>query len=84
MTKFKTAIALGVLAIPALALAHPTDVPFESRGECETAMARANHDDGAIKVANGEFDNFGDSNRWMHASFHCERIGDVWFIVREG
>lgn len=46
-------------------------------------MAQANHDDGVIKVETGEFENLGESNRWMHSTFRCEAIGDVWFIVRE-
>jgi hypothetical protein len=83
MTMLKAAIALGALAIPVMTFAHPLDTPFASRGECESALAQANHDDGAVKVENGEFEDFGESNRWMHDTFHCERIGQAWFIVRE-
>ena len=83
MTKFKAAIVFGALTIPTMALAHPTDVPFASHGRCEVALAQANHDDGVIKVETGEFENLGESNRWMHSTFRCEAIGDVWFIVRE-
>lgn len=82
MMILKAAIVLGVLTIPAVTLAHPLGAPFERRGDCEAALAKANHNDGAVKVESGEFENFGESNEWMHDRFSCERVGDSWYIVR--
>lgn len=78
---FKVATALGVLVVPAMALAHDRTTPHATRGACEAALAQANHNDGALKVESGEFENFGESNEWMHDTFRCERIGDDWYIV---
>lgn len=81
MMIFKAAAALGALAIPAMALAHDRVTAHETRGSCEAALAQANHNDGATKVEREEFENFGESNKWMHDTFRCERIGDYWYIV---
>lgn len=81
MMIFKAATALGALAIPVMALAHDRITPHATRGACEAALAQANHDDGAVKVESEEFENFGESNKWMHKTFRCERIGDNWYIV---
>lgn len=82
MTMFlKTAAALGLLAIPAMGLAHDRITPHPTRGSCEAALAQANHDDGALKVESGEFEDFGESNEWMHETFRCEQAGEDWYIV---
>jgi hypothetical protein len=81
MTIFKTAIALAALAFPAMALAHPLLTAYQSRGECEAALAQANRADGDRKVEAGEFENAGEATRWMHETFRCERIDTHWFIV---
>lgn len=82
MKKFKLAIALATVAIPAMTLAHPLGVPYNSRGECEAERAKNDHIHGAADIESGKFDNFGEANRWMHETFRCAFIDDHWFIVR--
>ena len=81
MKRSLLAVLVGGLLVCGSAVAHPTDTPFASRGECEAALAEANNDDGDFLLSIGEFDTRGDANKWFHDHFQCEQQGDAWYIV---
>lgn len=81
----KGAIVAGVLAIPAVALAHqPIWIAYATRGECEARLAKDNIFHSKDKVSTGEYDNNGEGMREMHAHFWCERNPDdgLWYMLR--
>jgi len=76
-------LALAALACASTATAHPTDVTFSSRGECEAAFADSSKSDRERLVELGIFDTFGAAQSTFRDMFRCERDydGDNWHIV---
>lgn len=72
----------GALAAAA-AVAHPTDVAYDSRGECEAAYAESSKEDRERLVANGIFPTIGAAQSTFRDRFVCEYDEDAkaWFIV---
>ena len=77
-----------VLAVSAavsgpVALAHPTDVPYASRGECERAAAESAKKDRERLVALGIFPTIGAAQSTFHEDWKCEYDDEAraWFIV---
>lgn len=66
--------------------AHPTDVPYDTRGECEAAYAEASKFDRERLVAQGVFDTRGEAQRTFNEIFRCEydEDEDAWYIVLVG
>lgn len=74
----------GLLAAAALATpgsAHDVGAEFDSRGQCEAALAQINVEDAEFLVSIGEFDTYGDAMRWFHDVFRCDRQGERWVLV---
>lgn len=83
MRKMILGAALAGLALGPAALAHPTGVRYESRGECEAAFAEASKEDRERLVELGVFDTRGQAQRTFNEIFACEydETEDAWFIV---
>ena len=83
MKKTVLATALAALAIAGTAAAHPTDIPYETRGECERAYAEFNKLDRERLVALGIFETRGAAQRTFRDLFACEydEDEDLWYIV---
>lgn len=83
MRKVIFAAALATLVFGPAALAHPTGVRYETRGECEAAFAEASKDDRDRLVELGVFDTRGQAQRTFNEIFACEydETEDAWFIV---
>ena len=80
----KTALAvLLAAAIGSAATAHPTDVPFQTRGDCESAYAASSKLDRERLVALGIVDTQGAAQKTFNETFRCEydEEEDAWFIV---
>ena len=75
------AFATGGLSAPVTA--HPTDVPYASRGECEVAYADASKFDRQRLVDLGIFDTYGAAQSTFRDLFRCEYNPDedAWYIV---
>ena len=65
------------------AAAHPTDVAYGSRGECEAAYAQASKFDRERLTELGIFPTPGSAQRTFRDRFVCEydEDADAWFIV---
>ena len=65
------------------AMAHPTDVPYATRGECEQASAVSAKQDRERLVALGIFPTIGAAQSTFHEDRRCEydEEEDAWFIV---
>ena len=65
------------------AIAHPTDVPYATRGECEQASAESAKQDRERLVALGIFPTIGAAQSTFHEDWRCEydEEEDAWFIV---
>ena len=65
------------------AIAHPTDEAYASRGECESAYAKASKLDRERLVEVGIFPTPGAAQRTFRDRFVCEYDEDAeaWFIV---
>jgi len=77
---------LAVLLVSALggaATAHPTDVPYETRGECERAYAESSKLDRERLLALGLVDSKGAAQKTFNETFRCEYDADedAWYIV---
>lgn len=72
--------------VPAPVLAHPTDVAYASRGECEAAFAAASKEDRDFLVGIGVHENNGDFQKGIHDLFECEYVEEAgaWYIVYIG
>jgi hypothetical protein len=81
----KSLFGLGVLVlVSAGALsAHPTDIPYDTRGECEAAYAQFSKLDRERLVEMGIFDTNGEAQRTFNEIFACEYDEelDAWFIA---
>jgi hypothetical protein len=77
------AIALGM---PNAVVAHPTDVAYQTRGECEAAYAAASKFDRDRLVSLHVFDSKGAAQRTFNELFECQYDEDeqAWFIVLIG
>jgi hypothetical protein len=71
------------LAVGTAVIAHPTDVYFASRGECEAAYAQQNQTDRAMLVEFGIAQTTGEAMRDIHNRFDCEYDDEVgaWHFV---
>jgi hypothetical protein len=75
--------ALILSFIGSAAAAHPTDIPYQTRGECERAYAASSKLDRERLVAIGVVDNNGAAQKTFNETFRCEydEEEDAWFIV---
>jgi hypothetical protein len=78
--------AAGVMMPAGSAIAHPTGIPFATRGACEVAYEQASKDDRDMLVALGIFDTKGAAQMTFNNLFECEydSTQDAWFIVYIG
>ena len=78
----RIAILLGLAAASA-AVAHPTEIPYDNRGECEAAYAESSKADRERLVQDGNFPTIGAAQRTFRDRFVCEYDEDAeaWFIV---
>jgi pyruvate-formate lyase len=78
--------AVATTATPLPVAAHPTDIPFATRGECEAAYAAASKDDRDALVSAGIFKNTGQFQKGVRDLFQCEYIEEeqAWYIVYIG
>jgi hypothetical protein len=83
MKKTILTAAIATLVAAGTAAAHPTDVAYETRGECERAYAEANKLDRERLVALGIFETNGAAQRTFRELFACEydEDDDLWYIV---
>ena len=83
MKKMLLTAAVAILPMSGPATAHPTGVPYETRGECERAYAESSKADRDRLVALGVFDSPGEAQRTFNEIFACEydEAEDAWFIV---
>ena len=77
------ALATGGLSLTGYAAAHPTDIPYDTRGECEAAYAEASKFDRERLVADGVFPTPGAAQKTFNEIFACEydEYEDAWYIV---
>lgn len=75
--------ASGLVFVASAASAHPTGVPFQSRGDCEVTYEQSSKLDRERLVSLGIFDTYGAAQRTFNDLFACEYDPalDVWFIV---
>ena len=78
--------AIATFAFAGAAAAHPTDIPYETRGECQAAYAEASKFDRERLVELGIFDTNGQAQRTFRDIFACEydEEEDLWYIVLLG
>ncbi|MXO50858.1 hypothetical protein GRI42_06005 [Erythrobacter gaetbuli] len=74
----------AVAAIASQAAAHPTGIPYETRGECEAAYAEFSKLD--RERLSGLGFTPGDAQKTFRDMFLCiyDQQADKWFIVRVG
>ena len=84
MKKLMTAALAAGLSVSGIALAHPTTIPYDTRGECEAAYAEFSKFDRERLVEMGVFDSLGEAQRTFNEIFRCEydESLDLWFIER--
>jgi hypothetical protein len=79
--------AIAALGIAGAAVAHPINVPFETRGECEVAFAKSSKLDRERLVDDlGVFETYGKAQRTFKDIFACEydENQQAWYIVFTG
>ncbi|HZC37311.1 MAG TPA: hypothetical protein VE221_01405 [Sphingomicrobium sp.] len=86
MKKLILLVAGTSLTTSGAAFAHPTDIPFPTRGACEAAYAAASKDDRDFLVSHGVFDNNGQFQMGVRDLFRCEYNEEeqAWYIVQIG
>ena len=80
----RTIICVTLAAgLAAQAPAHPTNIPFDTRGECEAVYAESSKLDRERLVELGVFPTNGAAQRTFNETFRCEYDEDLdaWFIV---
>ncbi len=80
-------IAVAAVLVPVgTATAHPTDIPYPTRGACEVAYEQASKDDRDFLVEIGVFDTIGAAQSTFKDLFQCQYDPeqDAWFIVYIG
>jgi len=80
------AAAAGAVMPVGTAVAHPTDIPYPTRGACEVAYEQASKNDRDWLVAAGIFDTIGAAQSTFKDLFQCQYDPDqdAWFIVYIG
>jgi hypothetical protein len=75
--------ALLTLTVGTAVSAHPTDIPFQTRGDCESAYAASSKLDRERLLALGLVPNQGAAQKTFNETFRCEYDAeeDAWFIV---
>lgn len=83
MKKLMIAVAATAVTAASVAVAHPTDIAFDTRGECEAAYAASSKLDRQRLVDLGYFDTKGAAQKTFNETFRCEydEEEDAWFIV---
>ena len=84
MKKLNLVFGIAALASAGSVLAHPTDIAFETRGECEAAYAESSKLDRERLVDElGFFETYGAAQRTFKERFSCEysEEDDAWYIV---
>lgn len=83
MNKLKIAAALLVTLAAGVASAHPINVPYDTRGDCEVAYANSSKLDRERLVALGVFETKGAAQSVFRDIFKCEydEEEDAWFVV---
>ena len=83
MTKLYLLLAPVALGLASFAAAHPTDIAYDTRGECEAAYAEASKFDRERLVQLGVFESRGAAQRTFNELFACEydETEEAWFIV---
>ncbi|QNM82570.1 hypothetical protein H8M03_11270 [Sphingomonas sabuli] len=78
-----TILLLGATVGLSSAIAHPTGVAYETRGECERAAAASAKQDRERLVGAGIFPTVGAAQSTFHDDWRCEYDAeeDAWFIV---
>lgn len=82
MKKTALAILAGLLVVPTVALSHPVDETYDTRGECERAFAESSKLDRERLVQNGNFPTIGAAQSTFQTLFTCEYDPDedVWYM----
>lgn len=80
------AAAASAVMSAGTAVAHPTGIPYPTRGACEVAYEEASKDDRDFLVAMGIFDTIGAAQSTFRDLFECQYDPeeDAWFIVYIG
>ncbi|HEX6881062.1 MAG TPA: hypothetical protein VF135_11905 [Terriglobales bacterium] len=84
MKKLQIGLLMTSLIAANAATAHPTNVPFETRGECEAAYAESSKLDRERLVDQlGIFETYGAAQRTFNETFQCQYDEEeqTWFIV---
>lgn len=83
MKKLLFLLPAATIGFAGLAVAHPTAVPYDTRGECEAAYAESSKDDRERLVELGNFPTQGAAQRTFNDIFACEYDAedDKWYIV---
>lgn len=83
MRSLVVSIAAVAFAATSAAVAHPTDIAFETLGKCEAAYAESSKLDRERLVALGFVENNGAAQKTFNETFRCEydEEEDAWFIV---
>lgn len=81
----KLTILATVLAVTVAGAvsAHPTTIPFDTRGDCEVAYAASSKLDRERLLNGGIVENQGAAQKTFNETFRCEYDEDLdaWFIV---
>ena len=84
MKTLKMSIFAAPLIVGSAAIAHPTNVRFETRGDCEAAYAESSKLDRQRLVDQlGIFGSYGAAQRTFNETFQCQYDEEeqAWFIV---
>jgi hypothetical protein len=83
MKKLILLVAGASVGQTSVAYAHPTDVPFATRGQCEVAYETSSKLDRERLVGLGIFDTYGAAQSTFRDLFQCEYNPDedAWYIV---
>ncbi len=83
MNKLTVMIATAVSAATGTASAHPGNIPYETRGDCEAAYAASSKLDRERLVDLGFVENNGAAQKTFNETFRCEydEEEDAWYIV---
>lgn len=75
--------SIATVLLSGTAFAHPSDVPYETRGQCEAAYAESSKIDRERLLASGRVENQGAAQRTFNETFRCEYYEDqgAWFIT---
>ena len=76
-------VAFALAGLSGAAPAHPTEIPFDTRGDCESVYAESSKLDRERLVALGAVENNGAAQKTFNETFRCEfdEEEDAWFII---